>query len=69
MDHQQQFLFPPPGGPGQVIKMFKGSIAKETELCRYCNCMPSPSKILKTTWVNGTTTAQMPKVSPPQQII
>jgi len=40
---------------------YKSSIAKETEPCRYCDCTPSPSKSPKTTWVNGTTTAQRQK--------
>jgi len=48
---------------------YKGFIAKVTEPCRYCDCAPSSSNFLKTTWGNGTTTAQTPKVSPPQQII
>ena len=58
-----------PGTPGQVITYYKGSIANEPEQCRHCDCMPSPPKSPKTTWVNGTTTAQTPKGSPPQHIL
>jgi len=48
---------------------YKGVIAEEIELCRYCYCTPTPSKFPKTTWVNGTTTTETPNISPPQQII
>jgi hypothetical protein len=58
-----------PGAPGQVVTNYKGSTAKDTEPCRYCYCLPSASKFPKSTWGNGTTTAQMPKLNPPQQII
>ena len=58
-----------PGAPGQVVTNYKGSIAKETELCQYCYCTPSASKSPKCSWGNGATTAQIPKVNPPQQII
>jgi len=57
------------GVPGQVITHYKGSTAKETDLCRYCHCTPSASKFPTSTCDNGTTTSQTLKVIPPQQII
>jgi len=55
-----------PGAPGHVIMNFKGPTAQATQPCRYCHCMPSASKFPKSSWGHGTTTAQTPKVSPPQ---
>jgi len=57
------------GATGQVIMHYKGSTAKEMEPCWYCHCMPSASKFPKSACGNGTTTAQMPNVIPPQQSI
>jgi hypothetical protein len=48
---------------------YKGSTSKEMELCRYWFVTPSASNFPKSSWGNGTTTAQMPKVNPSQQII
>ena len=58
-----------PGAPGQVITTYKGSTAKDTELRRYCCCMPSTSQFQKSSGGNDTSTTQTPKVNPPQQII
>jgi len=57
------------GALGQVSRNYKGSIAKETEPCWYCDCTPSPFKFMETTLVNSTATTQTAKVSPPQHII
>ena len=57
------------GVPGQVIKHYKDSTAKEPEPCRYRHCTPSTSNFPKSTCSNGTTTAQPPIVIPPQIII
>jgi len=54
----------------QVITSNQRSTAKETEECQYCHYIPSGSKFPKTTWAKDTTTtAQEPKVSPPQRRI
>jgi len=58
-----------PGTPGQVVQSNKGSTANKTEPCQYCYWMPSASKFPKSSWGNGTITAQTLKVNPPQQII
>jgi hypothetical protein len=57
------------GAPERVIMHVNGSSAKETEPYEYCHCTPSASTFLKSTGSNVTTTAQMPKVIPPQPII
>ena len=58
-----------PGTPGQVITNYKGSTANEPEPCWYCHCMSSAFKFSKSSRGNGATTAQRPKVNPPQHII
>jgi len=57
------------GTPGWVVTKYKGSTTKDVAPWRYCYFTPSTSKIPKSRWGNGTTTAPMPKVNPSQQII
>ena len=58
-----------PGIPGQVIIHFTGFIPKQTKVWWYCDCMPSPSIFLDSTWVTGNTTAEIRNVSRPEHII
>jgi len=74
--HQWRRSWSPTGGPGsrpgmqaQVIMNYMCPTARDTELCEYFYCTTSASKFLKSSWRNGTTTAETPKVNPPQQII
>jgi hypothetical protein len=62
---------PPPrlGAPEPVITNYKRSTANEMEPYWYCCCMSSAFKFPKSSWRNGTTTSQTPKVNPTQQII
>jgi len=62
----------PTSGPGKlecVITNDMGSTSKEMQPCWYRHCMPSADKFLGTTWGNGTTTAQTPKVTHSEQFI
>jgi len=58
-----------PGTPGQVMTNYQGSTGRETDPCRDWHCTPSASKLPTSSCGNGTTTAQTPKVNPPQHII
>jgi len=58
-----------PGVLGQAVKNLKSSNAEVTELCWYCQFMPSTSKFPKFSSCHVTTSAQTQNVNPPQQSI